>query len=348
MGLDDETKNISTWKNVSSSAESSLEPGYVIWLKAAAYFGIFLTSLIGNCLVIAAYKLNLNRKIRTVSNTFIVSMAAADLSITLASVPERITRVLASNQWLLPGTLGVVTCKLVNFIEKLSLNVSVLHLASIAIDRFLVVFYPRRKIITRVRRSTPTITEIYAFDHFVELVEKIERNVTGLHNVANHIRSLGYNDAYWQNLIGTAPALPNGILSSIEKAVLTKMVAHRYDGSRELGVVRLPSGETIAIGHVINGIAAGIYRDFEKSLKPWVPGATKIVDNLYAATLARDLAETALAKKNNPSNSYFGPGGSWKSDECPAIYTRTSNGVYSDEASDAELLGDLRGIKARV
>lgn len=141
-------KSFISWDNSSSLQVDGQEPRYVICLKTLAYVGVFLASLTGNSLVILAYKYNFNRKLRTVSNTFIVSMAVADLCITIGSIPERITRVLANDQWLLPGILGVIACKIVNFIEKLSLNVSVLHLASIAIDRFLVVFYPRRKIIT--------------------------------------------------------------------------------------------------------------------------------------------------------------------------------------------------------
>ncbi|XP_031567253.1 D(4) dopamine receptor-like [Actinia tenebrosa] len=137
--------NISSSANDFEAEDSILETG----LKTASYSCLFLVSVLGNCLVILAYKLNSNGKLRTVSNNFIVSMAAADLLITVGSVPERMTRILANDTWLLPGTLGIAVCKAVNFIEKLSMNVSVLHLVSIAVDRFLVVFFPRRKFITK-------------------------------------------------------------------------------------------------------------------------------------------------------------------------------------------------------
>lgn len=143
--------------------------------------------------------------------------------------------------------------------------------------------------------------------------------------------------------LGTALSLPADILTKNEQNILKDMVAHRYDGSRELGVVRLPSGETIAMGHVVNGICAGLNRYTELSLESWAPGASKKVDNLYAATLARDLADTTLAKKNNPANAYYGPGGSWDSNECPSTYTRSSN-VITSKASDAQLLGDIDGL----
>lgn len=136
--------------NISSSTSDTEEDSALITgLKTGGYCCLLLASIVGNCLVILAYKLNSNGKLRTVSNNFIVSMAAADLLITVGSIPERITRILANDAWLLPGTLGIVVCKTVNFVEKLSMNVSVLHLASIAVDRFLVVFFPRRKVITK-------------------------------------------------------------------------------------------------------------------------------------------------------------------------------------------------------
>ena len=120
-------------------------------LKCAAYIIIAAFSIVGNSLVIAAFKLNINGKLRTVNSMFIVSMAAGDLLLTLGSTPERITRILVTGQWIIEGNLGIFFCKTANYLEKLCMNVAIIHLAMVAIDRFLVVFYPRRKIITVTR-----------------------------------------------------------------------------------------------------------------------------------------------------------------------------------------------------
>ena len=138
-------------ENVSSlsyfTGDSSVERRF----KCLAYAIVVLFSVIGNSLVITTFKLNANGKLRTVNNMFIVSMAAGDLLLTLGSTPERITRIVVSDQWIVEGNLGIFLCKSVNYLEKLCMNVSILHLSMIAIDRFLVVFYPRRKIITKKR-----------------------------------------------------------------------------------------------------------------------------------------------------------------------------------------------------
>ena len=119
--------------------------------KTLAYSIVVVFSVIGNSLIIAAFKFNTYGKLRTVNNMFIVSMAAADLLITLGSIPERITRILVSEQWIIQGNVGIFFCKMTNYVEKLCMNVAIFHLAMIATDRFLVVFYPRRKVITSKR-----------------------------------------------------------------------------------------------------------------------------------------------------------------------------------------------------
>ena len=124
--------------------------------KCMAYGVIVAFSIVGNSLVIAAFKLNINGKLRTVNNMLIVSMAVGDLLLTLGSTPERITRIFVNGQWIIGGNLGIFLCKTTNYLEKLCMNVSIIHLAMVAIDRFLVVFYPRRKIIT-VKRARQII-----------------------------------------------------------------------------------------------------------------------------------------------------------------------------------------------
>lgn len=135
--------------NSTASHSASNESLVEVSFKCLAYALIVIFSIMGNSLVITAFKLNTNGKLRTVNNMFIVSMAAGDLLLTLGSMPERITRVLSNDRWLIEGNLGIFLCKLANFVEKLCMIVAILHLSMIAVDRFLVVFYPYRKIVTK-------------------------------------------------------------------------------------------------------------------------------------------------------------------------------------------------------
>ncbi|PFX31574.1 5-hydroxytryptamine receptor 2A [Stylophora pistillata] len=122
--------------------------------KCLAYGVVVALSVIGNTLIIFAFKLNIGGKLHTVNNMFIVSMAAGDLLLTVASTPERITRILADERWLIHGNWGIFLCKTTNYMEKLCMNLSVIHLTLIAIDRSLYIQpEPKPKPIYDIRRG---------------------------------------------------------------------------------------------------------------------------------------------------------------------------------------------------
>ena len=202
----------------------------------------------------------------------------------------------------------------------------------------------------RVKRSgIPIRYDVYTLDHFIELVEKIERNTTGtdgdtINKIANYVRDLGFNSDLWNILCGRSDPLPAGVLNSEEKRVLTNMVKYSYDSNsrRKMGVVLTPDGETIAMGRVMTGICAGLNRDDSLSLTKWTAGATLRVDNLFTATIAYNLGRSALYKENGDTSELFGPSGVWSPDtECPAVYRLA--GTLS-KATDAEILGDIDGF----
>ena len=202
----------------------------------------------------------------------------------------------------------------------------------------------------RVKRSVPIIYDIYTLDHFIELVEKIERHTSTngdtLKKIANYIRRLGYDNDLFNILCGQADPLPGGALNSEEVRVLTQMVTYSFDSSsnEEQGVVRTQDGETIAMGRVITGICAGLARDKSISLRKWTTGAPLRVDNLYAATIAHDLAVSALFSKNAGTSTLFGPLGVWSPNtNCPAVHSLNIGLVYT-KATDAMILGDIDGF----
>ncbi|XP_031550155.1 uncharacterized protein LOC116287609 [Actinia tenebrosa] len=192
---------------------------------------------------------------------------------------------------------------------------------------------------SRYRRQLSIVNDIYTLDHFIELVEKIEQHPQtkdkSLKEIANYVRKLGYDNSMWTDLLGNADSLPTGVLTSEEERVLNNMVVHRYVWSRELGVVKTPTGN-VAMGHVMTGICAGASR---KSIL--IAGVS--IDNLYAATISGDLGQTALHKQIDQSRLLFGPGGSWSPNEsCPHTFNAPSS--QTSEATNAELLGDIDGF----
>jgi hypothetical protein len=129
-------------------------------VEALAYILVFITSIIGNVIVVVVVRKNFGGKLRSVSYYFILSLAMADLTMTIGNIPERITRAFTADEWIVGGVLGIAVCKIVNFIEKMTIIVSISSLTAIAVDRYLNVFSPYRIIITS-RRSYIAITLIW-------------------------------------------------------------------------------------------------------------------------------------------------------------------------------------------
>lgn len=115
--------------------------------KTLAYVAILTISLLGNTLLIVAIKRNINGRMITVSNLLIASVAVSDIMLAVWSFPERITRTVADDTWLVHGVAGSILCKIVNFTEKLSITVSIVHLGALAFERFLAVYCPYKTII---------------------------------------------------------------------------------------------------------------------------------------------------------------------------------------------------------
>ena len=128
--------------------------------KAVAYAAIMVLSICGNTLVLIVVKKNIGGQMRSVRNYLLTSMAATDLLITIGSMPERLTRVLTNDEWLIDGAMGTALCKVTNFFEKLALSVSIVNLALVAVDRFLAVMFPHKKYFTR-RKAFTAIASVW-------------------------------------------------------------------------------------------------------------------------------------------------------------------------------------------
>ena len=114
----------------------------------AVYCVIMLVSLVGNSLVLAVVYRNENKRMRTLSNYFIVNMSCSDLLISVCNIPFLITNFALGTHILVGGVMGNIVCKLTVFVFYLSIEVSLLSLAVITVDRFLLVFFPHKTLIT--------------------------------------------------------------------------------------------------------------------------------------------------------------------------------------------------------
>ena len=111
--------------------------------KIFVFSVILLSSLIGNALiVIIVYK---RKELRKTLNYFIVNMAISDFIFPLTTILDTLFATAnGSWQWSIHGTTGLIFCKLQNFLQQVSLAVSVGSLVWIAVDRFVAVLLPMK------------------------------------------------------------------------------------------------------------------------------------------------------------------------------------------------------------
>ncbi|ELK25403.1 Gastrin/cholecystokinin type B receptor [Myotis davidii] len=104
-------------------------------IRVTLYAVIFLMSVGGNVLIIVV--LGLSRRLRTVTNTFLLSLAVSDLLLAVACMPFT----------LLPNLMGTfifgtVVCKAVAYLMGVSVSVSTLSLVAIALERYSAICRP--------------------------------------------------------------------------------------------------------------------------------------------------------------------------------------------------------------
>lgn len=124
---------------------------------SVAYVAAISFGSLGNSLVIVS--IIINRNMRSTTNLFIASLAAADLIVTSTCMPLFfVYNVLTWPLW----PFGSAGCRIASFLVHMSVMASALSLLSISYDRFLSVFLPMKRLIT-----LPRAKKIVAFIWFV-------------------------------------------------------------------------------------------------------------------------------------------------------------------------------------
>lgn len=90
-------------------------------------------AVFGNSLVLGL--IGVVKKIRTLTDIYIISLATSDLLIATLNMPFQLYYVVA-NDWMATGDFGLFLCKLTTYIEGVAVAASILTLLFIAIDRY--------------------------------------------------------------------------------------------------------------------------------------------------------------------------------------------------------------------
>ncbi|XP_063070767.1 cholecystokinin receptor [Engraulis encrasicolus] len=136
------TANISLGGNSTTCSESPFTPGTpqprkkeIDYLLILLYSLIFLVSVFGNLLIIVV--LMVNKRMRTVTNSFLLSLAISDLMMTVFCMPFSLIPKLLGN-----FVFGAVMCKAVAYLMGISVSISTFSLVAIAIERYSAICNP--------------------------------------------------------------------------------------------------------------------------------------------------------------------------------------------------------------
>lgn len=117
---------------------------------------LWLVSILGNALVCLV--IHRSRRTQSTTNYFVVSMACADLLMSLGCAPFVLVQV-ASGRW----PLGAAACKVVRYLQHLCPGVQVCVLLSISVDRFYTIVYPLSFKVSR-EKAKKMIVASWMFD----------------------------------------------------------------------------------------------------------------------------------------------------------------------------------------
>ncbi|NXN92412.1 GPR19 protein, partial [Rhinopomastus cyanomelas] len=117
---------------------------------------LWLISILGNSLVCVV--IHRSRRTQSTTNYFVVSLACADLLISVTSMPLALLQ-LTYGRWM----LGNTTCKLTRYIQYLTPGVQMYVLLSICVDRFYTIVYPLSFKVSR-EKAKQMIVASWLFD----------------------------------------------------------------------------------------------------------------------------------------------------------------------------------------
>ncbi|CAG5134501.1 unnamed protein product, partial [Candidula unifasciata] len=137
------------------SDETALPLGEVV--AVSLFYSFTLTiGVVGNLLVIAAVARD--RRLRSITNLFLTSLASADLALLCFCVPVKCVAFFTFS-W----TFGLLLCKSVHYFQNVAMVCSIMTLTLMSIERNIAILFPlRSKMICTRRRARILVVVIWA------------------------------------------------------------------------------------------------------------------------------------------------------------------------------------------
>ncbi|XP_023240296.1 neuropeptide CCHamide-1 receptor-like [Centruroides sculpturatus] len=122
------------------------------YVVPAVFAVVLLVGIIGNGTLIFIFVRN--KSVRSIPNTYIMSLAVGDFTVIVGTVPF-ISTIYTFESW----PYGEFLCKLSEFLKDVSVAVTVLTLTMLSVDRYIAIVLPMRKY---TGRHAKTLTVLFA------------------------------------------------------------------------------------------------------------------------------------------------------------------------------------------
>lgn len=132
------------WNETDGGVGNSFTPSAFFQVIIYSLYGVvFVLALVGNMVVCAVVFTSIRKW--TVTNFFIVNMAAGDILMAFFCIPFTFVPTFVLLYW----PFGAAMCRLVSFSQAVSVFVSAYTMVAISSDRYLAIVYPLRPRMTR-------------------------------------------------------------------------------------------------------------------------------------------------------------------------------------------------------
>lgn len=133
-------------------------------LKGLVFITIILGALLGNALVIIS--VHRHRKLRVITNYYVVSLAVADILVALCAMTFNATAEL-TDTWL----FGPIVCDIFNSLDVYFSSASILHLCCISVDRYYAIVRPLEYPVTMTHKTVCfMLANVWLWPAFISFV----------------------------------------------------------------------------------------------------------------------------------------------------------------------------------
>lgn len=169
--MSDQLETMATPTQVTATSDPFQGPDIVVIIVLSL---IALCGAFGNALVVVAvYK---TRVLHTVTNHFIVSLACADLFVSICIMPFAVVTQSLNGRWL----FGQIFCSIWSSLDILCCTASTLNLCAVSVDRYIAITSPLKYHVAMTRaKALGIICVVWLFSMFLATTQLIWKHFIG-------------------------------------------------------------------------------------------------------------------------------------------------------------------------